>query len=106
MRDGVGRTRRPWETRTPGANARDTRANLSPDLLEIILRDCAEAAPQPWYPAAYVQATGVPRDALDSSLDQLRLGGLVRLTDWVKDQGRESCADARGARGLAETRVC
>jgi len=63
-------------------------ANTSTDLLEMILRECAAAGAQPWYPSAYAQQTGLPRDALDASLDELRLGGLIRLTDWVQGSGQ------------------
>jgi membrane associated rhomboid family serine protease len=58
------------------------------DLQEAVLRECAAAHPFPWYPADYVQATGVPRDTLDTCLDQLRLAGLLRLTDWVQQRGQ------------------
>lgn len=60
--------------------------DMSP--LERILRACAEAAPNPWYPSLYARTQGVNRDELDPYLDQLRLGGLVRLTDWVQGQGQ------------------
>jgi membrane associated rhomboid family serine protease len=56
--------------------------------LETILRRCAAAAPQPWYPSAYAQAAGIPRDSLDPHLERLRLAGLIRLTDWIQGQGQ------------------
>lgn len=56
--------------------------------LEMILRQCASAAPQPWYPRQYAQQTGVSRDSLDPHLERLRLGGFVQLTDWTKDFGQ------------------
>jgi membrane associated rhomboid family serine protease len=56
--------------------------------LETILRRCAEAAPQPWYPSAYAQAAGIPRDSLDPHLERLRMAGLIHLTDWVQGQGQ------------------
>jgi membrane associated rhomboid family serine protease len=56
--------------------------------LETILRRCAEAAPQPWYPSAYAQAAGIPRDSLDPHLERLRLAGLIHLTDWVQGHGQ------------------
>src|SRR5262249_62056834 len=80
-------------------------ANVSTDLLEIILRECATAAPAPWYPAAYAQATGVARDALDASLDELRLGGLVRLTDWVQGRGQGYALTPEGAQVLENPRL-
>jgi membrane associated rhomboid family serine protease len=63
-------------------------AELANDLLEVILRDCATIAPEPWYPAEFSKATGVPREVLDPYLDQLRLAGLLRLTDWVAGHGQ------------------
>lgn len=53
--------------------------------LELILRQCAAAAPQPWYPKQYAQQTGISRDDLDPHLERLRLGGFVQMTEWVKD---------------------
>jgi hypothetical protein len=56
--------------------------------LEAILRMCAEATPNPWYPSVYAQATGTAREQLDPDLDQLRMGGLIRLTEWVQGIGQ------------------
>lgn len=56
--------------------------------LESILRLCAAAAPHPWYPSAYAKETNTPRDTLDPYLDQLRMAGLVHLTDWVPGHGQ------------------
>ena len=53
-----------------------------------LLRLCAAANPGPWYPRDYLQETGLPADALDAPLEQLRVGGLLQLTDWVKDLGQ------------------
>jgi membrane associated rhomboid family serine protease len=52
------------------------------------MRLCAEKAPDPWYPSDYAKETGTPRDSLDPYLDQLRMGGLTRLTDWVAGHGQ------------------
>src|SRR4051794_40754510 len=53
------------------------------DPRETILLECAAVAPNPWYPKDYAEAHGVHRDSLDPHLDELRLGGLIHLTDWV-----------------------
>jgi rhomboid protease GluP len=74
------------------------------DPLETILRQCAAAAPQPWYPSAYARAQGIPRDDLDSPLERLRLGGLVRLTDWVQGQGQGYALTPEGAQLLERPR--
>ena len=55
---------------------------------EALLRLCALAAPKPWHPRLYARESGVPRDSLDSPLNDLRLAGLVRLTDWEKGSGQ------------------
>jgi membrane associated rhomboid family serine protease len=75
------------------------------DLLEMILRDCAGARPGPWYPADYVQATGVARDALDAALDQLRMAGLVTLTDWVQGKGQGYALTSAGQIVLERPRL-
>jgi membrane associated rhomboid family serine protease len=59
-----------------------------PDLLETILRQCAASAPRPWYPRAFVDSSGVGRDALDAALERLRLRGLIQLTEWVAGHGQ------------------
>jgi membrane associated rhomboid family serine protease len=58
------------------------------DLLTRILRACYEAAPEPLYPARFAAEAGLDRNRLDRALDELRLRGLVRLTEWVQGQGQ------------------
>jgi membrane associated rhomboid family serine protease len=57
-------------------------------LVTDVLRACYDAAPAPLYPAPFAQARGLDRAALDRLLDELRLKGLVRLTEWVQGQGQ------------------
>jgi membrane associated rhomboid family serine protease len=52
--------------------------------LVAILRHCAEAAPEPWYPSLYARQAQISRDSLDPHLERLRLSGLVEMTDWVQ----------------------
>jgi rhomboid protease GluP len=66
--------------------------------LEAILRACAAHAPQPWYPQ--VEGLGIPREQLEPSLDALRLGGLIRLTDWVQGKGQGYALTPAGAKAL------
>jgi membrane associated rhomboid family serine protease len=73
--------------------------------LEMILRRCAEAAPQPWYPSRFAQETGTPRDSLDAHLDRLRLAGLVRLTDWVQGLGQGYTLTPEGSELLQNPRL-
>jgi membrane associated rhomboid family serine protease len=77
----------------------------SNELLATLLREVGAAAPNPWYPAAYAQSTGTPRDAVDSRLDQLRLGGLVRLTDWIQDKGQGYAVTEEGEEVLRTPRL-
>lgn len=58
------------------------------DLLETILRQCQAAEPEPWYPKLYAESSGVPRDNLDAPLEKLRMGNLIRLTEWVQGRGQ------------------
>lgn len=55
---------------------------------EALLQLCAAAAPKPWHPKVYARESGVPRDSLDSPLNDLRLAGLMRLTEWEKGWGQ------------------
>lgn len=71
--------------------------------LETILQRCAAHAPQPWYPQADGQ--GIPRDRLDPSLDELRLAGLIRLTDWVQGKGQGYALTPAGAEALRSPNV-
>lgn len=56
--------------------------------LDSILGLCAAATPDPWYPSAYSKTSGVARAQLDPLLDELRMAGLIRLTDWVPEYGQ------------------
>src|SRR5438876_12255099 len=74
------------------------------DPLETILLQCAGAAPGPWYPSGYAQANGMKRDDLDPFLDQLRMAGLIHLTDWVQGQGQGYALTPEGERVLQSPR--
>src|SRR5579859_7056679 len=79
-------------------------AGQSNELLEILLRECQAAAPRPWYPSEYAQQTGVARATIDADLDQLRLAGLVRLSDWVQGKGQGYLLTPEGEEILRNTR--
>jgi membrane associated rhomboid family serine protease len=63
-------------------------AELTTENLESVLRSIAAAGPEPWYPKLHAESSGVARDSLDAPLEKLRVAGLIRLTDWVKDRGQ------------------
>ena len=66
------------------------------DTLLSILRHCAQSEPNPWYPSKDGATAILPRNELDALLDQLRLGGLLRLTDWVPGSGQGYALTAAG----------
>ncbi|MFL5245196.1 MAG: rhomboid family intramembrane serine protease [Gemmataceae bacterium] len=74
-----------------------------PDALDAVLRRCAASAPEPLYPKLYA-AGGISRESLDTSLEKLRLGGLVRLTPWEKDKGQGYELTPEGAELLQNPR--
>src|SRR5439155_15926057 len=45
-------------------------------------------APNPWYPSEHARKNGIDRNSLDPHIDRLRMGGLIRLTDWVQGFGQ------------------
>jgi rhomboid protease GluP len=75
------------------------------DLLEILLRECSASAPQPLYPGDYARETGVDRSLLDEQLDRLRLGGLIRLTEWVQGKGQGYTVTEAGSEVLGNPRL-
>jgi membrane associated rhomboid family serine protease len=58
------------------------------ELLTDLLHACYDAAPEPLYPARFAEGHGIDRSTLDHALDDLRLRGLVRLTDWAQGLGQ------------------
>src|SRR5947209_11747595 len=77
-------------------------AEVEADPLRAVLKLCAAAAPAPWYPRAYAALLGVERDSLDPFLDQLRLGGLIRLTEWTADSGQGYALTPAGEQALRD----
>ena len=53
-----------------------------------VLRWCAAAAPELWFPSAAAATHGVPRDAFQEPLRLLRLAELVAVADWVAGRGQ------------------
>jgi membrane associated rhomboid family serine protease len=72
---------------------------------EAILLWCREAAPNPWYPAVFCQTSGTAREQLDPVLDELRLGSLIRLTDWVQGKGQGYTLTEQGAEVVRSPRL-
>src|SRR5688572_27227476 len=73
--------------------------------LEAILRFCQKSAPSPWYPAAFVRETGFARDQLDPLLNEMRVNGLIRLTDWVPENGQGYVLTPAGEEAMRNPRL-
>lgn len=63
-----------------------------------VLRWCAAAAPELWFPSAAAEAHGVARDALNEPLRVLRQSELVAVGDWVAGRGQGYRLTATGER--------
>src|SRR5437899_10285053 len=74
------------------------------EIPETILQNCAAAAPRPWFPAVYARENGGVRDVLDSKVDWLRMGGLIRIADWVQGQGQGYTLTPEGKQVLESPR--
>src|SRR5262245_25624446 len=75
------------------------------DVLEAVLLECAQRAPAPLYAAEYADTMRIPRSQLDDALDRLRLGGLVKLTDWVQGRGQGYVLTPQGAEVASTPRM-
>lgn len=65
-----------------------------------LLRGIAASEPTPWYAGEFARTAGVSRDALDEPLNQLRVAGLVRMTDWEAGKGQGYLLTPEGQRAL------
>jgi rhomboid protease GluP len=74
-------------------------------FIEVILRECAAASPQPWYPVDYVRKSGAARERLDPDLDRLRMAGLIHLTDWTQGKGQGYALTEEGRRAAGNPRI-
>lgn len=74
------------------------------DSPQSLLASCAAAAPQTWFPSEYARAAGIPRDALDAPLNQLRLAGLIKIADWVTGRGQGYALTPAGEKAAKDPR--
>jgi rhomboid protease GluP len=79
-------------------------ASIDRVLLTDLLHACYDAAPEPLYPARFAQQHGIERGVLDRALDDLRLRGLVRLTDWVQGVGQGYTLTQAGVNAIENPR--
>jgi membrane associated rhomboid family serine protease len=68
--------------------------------LEAILRHCAAAEPDPWYPREYAQSNGLCWDDLADCLDDLWLEGLIQKSRGDKARGPAIVLSREGKRVL------
>jgi membrane associated rhomboid family serine protease len=70
--------------------------------LETILRLCAAAAPEPWYPRVFVKQAGVDPQALGRCLEELWLSGLIERTPGNDETGPAISLTREGQRVLLD----
>ncbi len=80
-------------------------ADGNSELMIAILKECDSKKGEPWYPGDFVRRTGVDRASLDEPLDQLRMGGLIELTEWVQGKGQGYILTLPGAAILKNPRM-
>jgi rhomboid protease GluP len=68
--------------------------------LETILRQCAAAAPVPWYPSKDAASLGLLEEDVSAFVEQLRGGGLIARTDAVPGYGRGYVLTPLGVQAL------
>lgn len=68
----------------------------APPTAEAVFRAIA-ASDGPWFPAHFAARTGVPREALDEPLTELRLARLVTVGEWVRGVGQGYVLTPEGA---------
>ncbi|HEY3787651.1 MAG TPA: rhomboid family intramembrane serine protease [Urbifossiella sp.] len=76
-----------------GANSTTAMA-LSP---EQVLGWIAASGDAPWFPSQYAEKTGIPREAFDEPLNELRTSELVRIADWIRGVGQGYLLTATGS---------
>jgi rhomboid protease GluP len=72
------------------------------NLLEAVLRLCAESAPRPWYPRAYAADSGVDADALSDAVEEVWLERLVERAGGSKEEGAGFVLSRLGERVLRD----
>lgn len=72
-------------------------SSANPPPYDTILKLCAQAGAEPWYPAEFAASMGIDKRKLEGPLDDLRLAGLIEKTDWQpgKEQGYRLTRDGQ-----------
>ncbi|GIW79173.1 MAG: hypothetical protein KatS3mg105_0980 [Gemmatales bacterium] len=70
--------------------------------LDELLRRCAAAAPEPWYPSDFARETGCDRDSLYRPINDLRMNGLIAITNHVDGKGQGYVVTEEGEQVLRD----
>jgi rhomboid protease GluP len=73
--------------------------------LETILRLCAAAAPEPWYPRLFAKQAGIDPHALGRCLEELWMSGLIERADGGPEKGPAISLTREGQRVLLDPEV-
>ena len=77
-------------------------ASAEPVTPALILKWIAARGSEPWFPSAHARESGIPRDALDEPLNDLRLAGLVKVAAWVRKAGQGFVLTPEGEQAAAD----
>ena len=86
----------------PGSLPAPPAPDFAPPTTADVLRWCAAAAPDLWFPSVHAQSTGIPRDSIDDPLWLLRQAGLLQVGDWVRGKGQGYSLTPAGEKALAD----
>ena len=67
---------------------------------EQVLGWIAACGGSAWFPSSHSKSSGIPRDAFDAPLNDLRNAELVRVIDWVRGVGQGYVLTAEGELSL------
>lgn len=69
---------------------------------ETIMRLCAAAAPEPWYPRLFIKQGGVDPEALSNCLEEMWISGLIERADGGPEKGPAITLTRDGQRVLLD----
>jgi rhomboid protease GluP len=88
--------------RAQGVNIEHSMSEDGLHPFETILRLCAAAAPEPWYPRLFVNQEGVDPKALSHCLEELWISGLIERADGGPEKGPAISLTKEGQRVLLD----
>jgi membrane associated rhomboid family serine protease len=69
---------------------------------EEVLRQCAKAAPQPWYPRVFARQKDVSKEGLSETIEHLLLDGLLERTSGSAETGPGLVLSPSGSKVLTD----